>query len=941
MIGDIVKRDPRDPMSGTVMAMDVNVLLMPPIPWAESPPWTDVPARSWDLDRMVGPISASDLAWPPHIEISDIVIYKNRWVGRVADSWQEATIRLGNGSVVVAENEDDVTPIYSDLACEVGDRVKTKKANLRRGRWIFGSYDPNVAPVGVILNLQTTSITVDWLASTSDALDDPDPDSELGQDILQSGDVHLYDPQRTPDGVGSSRCSSGLRNRCRLDVKLCDIVKFHDLLAACEYYNKENRLTAELGVDSLRRIPRQDSLGYDINWFMVARKETTIRVQWQDLSESTLLAREVVPTLDLDDDEDVWPGEIVCTRASKDNDRATYSPKRVGVAQAVNAKDRIAKVRWFEGAVSFPADDKSVLLPGSWTGNLEPQAEDCSLYDIWTIPALTRRPGDFVTLSKFHQAVLAGDQIAARNRYLELERLLDDRSSPRNFFGEIISLGIDGMLLVRLGASETVRDVKIPFECTTVVQMGDWDQDLMEDEEDSEAELLSSFLGHEDEEYVSGMLHAHRPSAHWLDENDHPIDDSIDDEWEDDGDSSDITSEAIDHVPVVDHNTARPSDKLPSPGQAKQNSAALFDMANQIRPGNGSRPGPSGVSERIEPALSAKPPLPSDHVSLVGSDFTYARMLDKLAAEERPEPMMILEGAAPADHHFTDARSGRLPSGSLLRRIHKEIGMLQNGLPEGVFVRTWEQAIDLFRFVFVGPLDTPYEYVPVVIDIHLHSGWPSLPPRTFFHSWTDGSAPINPNLYEDGKICLSLLGTWPGEEQQQGWLPTSTILQLVVSILGLVLVKEPYFNEAGFEVRAGAVEARIPSALYSERTYFRSRSFIKHALDFPIRGFEDVVDVLYKPSDRGANLLLRAIWSAAIVLERSRRVSEQGETTEEGRTVSKGALIPLRREILALVAILDEQTQQLLTEWINGGQMPSGNPGAIFTELAAIRSHKP
>ena len=55
---------------------------------------------------------------------------------------------------------------------------------------------------------------------------------------------------------------------------------------------------------------------------------------------------------------------------------------------------------------------------------------------------------------------------------------------------------------------------------------------------------------------------------------------------------------------------------------------------------------------------------------------------------------------------------------------------------------------------------------------------------------------INPNLYEDGNICLSLLGTWHTEGDNEGWSSTkSTILQIIVSILGLVLVKEPYYSK--------------------------------------------------------------------------------------------------------------------------------------------------
>lgn len=47
------------------------------------------------------------------------------------------------------------------------------------------------------------------------------------------------------------------------------------------------------------------------------------------------------------------------------------------------------------------------------------------------------------------------------------------------------------------------------------------------------------------------------------------------------------------------------------------------------------------------------------------------------------------------------------------------------------------------------------------------------------------------NLYEDGKVCLSILGTWVGDQNETWSAARSSLLQAFVSIQGLVLVKEP------------------------------------------------------------------------------------------------------------------------------------------------------
>ena len=50
---------------------------------------------------------------------------------------------------------------------------------------------------------------------------------------------------------------------------------------------------------------------------------------------------------------------------------------------------------------------------------------------------------------------------------------------------------------------------------------------------------------------------------------------------------------------------------------------------------------------------------------------------------------------------------------------------------------------------------------------------------------------VGRNLYEEGKVCLSILGTWAGDKSESWSASRSSLLQALVSIQGLVLVKEP------------------------------------------------------------------------------------------------------------------------------------------------------
>ncbi len=53
---------------------------------------------------------------------------------------------------------------------------------------------------------------------------------------------------------------------------------------------------------------------------------------------------------------------------------------------------------------------------------------------------------------------------------------------------------------------------------------------------------------------------------------------------------------------------------------------------------------------------------------------------------------------------------------------------------------------------------------------------------------------MGPNLYANGKVCLSILGTWSGPS----WTPTQTLGSVLLSIQSLMSEK-PYTNEPGFE----------------------------------------------------------------------------------------------------------------------------------------------
>jgi len=121
---------------------------------------------------------------------------------------------------------------------------------------------------------------------------------------------------------------------------------------------------------------------------------------------------------------------------------------------------------------------------------------------------------------------------------------------------------------------------------------------------------------------------------------------------------------------------------------------------------------------------------------------------------------------------------------------------MATSLPPGVWVRVDEVRNDAIKIMIAGPEGTPYAGGLFEFDCYIPLQYPNTPPQMHLRTTGGGTVRFNPNLYNSGKVCLSLLGTWPGRPEEQ-WSAKSTLLQVAVSIQSMILVDQPYFNEPG------------------------------------------------------------------------------------------------------------------------------------------------
>jgi ubiquitin-protein ligase len=143
------------------------------------------------------------------------------------------------------------------------------------------------------------------------------------------------------------------------------------------------------------------------------------------------------------------------------------------------------------------------------------------------------------------------------------------------------------------------------------------------------------------------------------------------------------------------------------------------------------------------------------------------------------------------------------------KRIIQEYTTLMQSIPihykASIFVRIDPNNMRMMRFLITGPEKTPYECGCFLFDMYITKEFPQKPPLVNFLN--TGGQRFNPNLYNCGKVCLSILGTWAGSISEQWNEKTSSLFQILMSIQSQILIEEPYYNEPGHENKKSTNES--------------------------------------------------------------------------------------------------------------------------------------
>jgi len=214
------------------------------------------------------------------------------------------------------------------------------------------------------------------------------------------------------------------------------------------------------------------------------------------------------------------------------------------------------------------------------------------------------------------------------------------------------------------------------------------------------------------------------------------------------------------------------------------------------------------------------------------------------------------------------------------------------------------------RALITGAHGTPYAHGCYIFDIFLDNNYPNQPPKVNLITTGGEQIRFNPNLYINGYVCLSLLGTWSGAGCER-WTVTSSILQVLVSIQSLVMSENVYGNEPGFEKSVQTPEGKKLNEGYSNIVKYGNIQYAMiEMLRNPPNGYKEVVEMHFFLKKR-------------IILEDVKRWVAEAKKSEALYTGLVGSHNPklavrlvgdFHRELMGVVGVLEKELERLKLE---------------------------
>ncbi|CAH2051517.1 unnamed protein product [Thlaspi arvense] len=693
-------------------------------------------------------ISTKELKRVRNFAVGDFVVH-GPWLGRVDDVLDNVTVLFDDGSMckVVRVEPLQLKPIPknnleedANFPYHPGQRVRASSSSIfKSSRWLSGLWKPNRLE-GTVTKVTAGSVFVYWIASAGfgpeSSVSPPEEQKPKNLTLLSSfthanwqvGDWGLLPSVSQSTTIILHKRLSKLRlydsQANRKQISGCDLEDVQDEVSE---KNESVGITAEA-------LPKETSVSSDSKepahepWplhrkkirklvirkdkkvkkkaeiferaLMVVNSRTRVDVAWQDGTvECGREATTLIP-IETPGDHEFVAEQYVVEKASDDGDNNTTEPKRVGVVKSVNAKERTASVKWLK-PVRRAEDPREF-----------DNEEIVSVYELEGHPDYDYCYGDVVV--RLSPVTMAVPPSSAEN---SLEEAMD----PDN------------------GSQDT-----------------DYHQENEVDTNLSELSWVGNIIGLKDGDievaWADGMVSTVGPHAVYVvgrDDDDESIagesEASDAASWEtvedNERDAPEVPEEDLGREILIEGNSDA---EINGENDSGRNGAlalplAAIEFVTRLASGIFSRgrktelTNPNDYCESEGTKANAE-----NHMSGETSTVLENEALGRSKSEKTDEPVPSKgDGCSfrrfdisqdPLDHHFLDVDGQVTKDRQWFKKVDQDWKILQNNLPDGIFVRVYEDRMDLLRAVIAGAYGTPYQDGLFFFDFHLAPDYPNVPP---------------------------------------------------------------------------------------------------------------------------------------------------------------------------------------------------------------------
>ncbi|KAL2475359.1 putative ubiquitin-conjugating enzyme E2 24 [Abeliophyllum distichum] len=442
---------------------------------------------------------------------------------------------------------------------------------------------------------------------------------------------------------------------------------------------------------------------------VIVKTRTKVDVQWQDGSQSVGLDSHSLLPVNIVDVHDFWPGAFVMEKRTCDDSNVSCVQKW-GVVKSVDSKERTVKVKWCNS-----------------TAFGEKEEEIVSAYELVEHPDYSYCLGDAVFWMQKSGVLDVADENCFNNHTISKIGVQEESDPKANDSGEDQNKYLKSNFLSHIGLVVGFKEGAIEVKWATGATSKVAPYEIYRIDK-CDGTTATSMLNDENVQQSIGDIAAHenqlmgQKGKDVLDLNYNNLKDSSSYSLSQVaiGIFTSITSSLLgslgSSVVGAYKRTSDDGQKLEIPNEEEE----AFELCNMHTVGQ---------------------PLVADDSEI------YGRMTSEPTAKEVNEGIIFPSGSklpeyfrqfdmvsGGSDHHFVDGSgTGVLQSPQMkrgwLKKVNQEWSILEKDLPETIYVRVYEERMDLLRAVIVGAPGTPYHDGLFFFDICLPPQYPDEPPH--------------------------------------------------------------------------------------------------------------------------------------------------------------------------------------------------------------------